>query len=54
MELPVTSRRPPSLPVVCMRFPEYASFSVLRETPMPWASIQFQKAKMSLQGEVVV
>jgi hypothetical protein len=45
MDMPVTSRRPPSLPIVCMRFPEYASFSVLRETPMPFSCHHFKKLK---------
>jgi hypothetical protein len=45
MELPVTSRRPPLPPLVCMRFPEYASFSVLRETPVPFSRHHFKKLK---------
>jgi hypothetical protein len=32
-------------PLVCMRFPEYASFSVLRETPMPFSRHYFKKLK---------
>jgi hypothetical protein len=31
--------------LVCMRFPEYASFSVLRETPMPFSHHYFKKLK---------
>jgi hypothetical protein len=47
MELPVKTRRPPSLPFVCVVFPDHSSFSVLRETPMASAkNIQFQKAKV--------
>jgi len=38
MEVPVKPRRPPSLPLICVKFPDHSSFSVLRETPMafPW------------------
>ena len=43
MEMPVTSRRPPSLPIVCIRFPDQASFSVLRETPMAFSCDYFKK-----------
>jgi hypothetical protein len=45
MEMPVTSRRPPLPPLVCMPSPEYASFSVLRETPVPFSSHHFKKLK---------
>jgi hypothetical protein len=45
MEMPVTSRRPPLPPLVYVRFPEYASFSVLRETPVPFSSHHFKKLK---------
>jgi hypothetical protein len=45
MEMAVTPRRPPLPPLVCMRFPEYASFSVLRETPVPFSSHHFKKLK---------
>jgi hypothetical protein len=44
---PVKPRRPPSLPLVCVEFPDHSSFSVLRGTPMASAkNIQFQKAKV--------
>ncbi len=36
-------RRPPSLPLVCIVFPDYSSFSVLRETPMPFFCDYFKK-----------
>jgi hypothetical protein len=29
IELPVKPRRPPSLPLICIVFPAYASFSVI-------------------------
>jgi hypothetical protein len=47
MEVPVKPRRPPSLPLICVLFPDHSSFSVLRETPMASAiNVQFQKANM--------
>jgi hypothetical protein len=47
MEVPVKPRRPPSLPLIGVIFPEHSSFSVLRETSMTSAkNIQFQKAEM--------
>jgi len=47
MEVPVKPRRPPSLPLICLVFPDHSSFSVLRETPMASTKkIQFQKAKV--------
>jgi hypothetical protein len=36
-QVPVTPRRPPSLPLVCKVFPGHSSFSVLRETPMAFS-----------------
>jgi hypothetical protein len=47
MEVPVKPHRPPSLPLVCVVFPDHSSFSVLRGTPMASAkNTQFQKAKV--------
>jgi hypothetical protein len=37
-------RRPPSLPLICLVFPDHSSFSVLRETPMT-SAIHFKKPK---------
>jgi len=34
LQVPVTLRRPPSLPLIFMILPDHASLSVLRETPM--------------------
>jgi hypothetical protein len=42
MEVPVKLRRPPSLPLVCLVFPAYSSFSVFREIPMA-SAIHFKK-----------
>jgi len=44
MEVPVKPRRPPSLPLIRLVFPDHPSFSVLRETPMP-PTIHFKKPK---------
>ena len=33
-QVPVTPRRPPSLPLICRVFPAHSSFSVFRGTPM--------------------
>jgi hypothetical protein len=45
--VPVKPRRPPSLPLICILFPAYSSFSVFRETPIASArNIQFQRAKV--------
>jgi hypothetical protein len=57
MEVPVKPRRPPSLPLVCVVFPDHSSFSVLRETPVASAkNIQFQKAKVlrDLKGREIL
>jgi len=43
--VPVRLRRPPSLPLICRIFPDHASFSVLRETPMTFASDHFKTIK---------
>jgi len=43
--VPVTSRRPPSLPLVCEVFPDLSSFSVLRETPMAFFCDNFKQLK---------
>jgi hypothetical protein len=45
MEVPVKLRRPPSLPLICIVFPDYSSFSVLRETSMTYACELFKKLK---------
>ncbi len=45
MEVPVKPRRPPSLPLICKVFPEYSSFSVLRETSMTFPCDHFKKPK---------
>jgi len=41
----VKPRRPPSLPLICVVFPEHASFSVLRETAMGSSCCYFNKLK---------
>jgi len=46
MEVPVERRRPPSLPLICIVFPAYSSFSVLRGTPHRLFLLLFQKAKL--------
>jgi hypothetical protein len=43
--VPVKPRRPPSLPLFCMVFPDHSSFSVLRETPMTFSCDHFKKPK---------
>jgi hypothetical protein len=43
MEVPVKPRRPPSLRLVCIVFPDYSSFSVLRETSMTFFCDYFKK-----------
>ena len=45
MKVPVKLRRPPSLPLIFMVFPDHASFSVLRETPMTLFYNYFKKLK---------
>jgi hypothetical protein len=42
-QVPVTPRRPPSLPLVCEVFPGHSSFSVLRETPMAFFCDNFKQ-----------
>jgi hypothetical protein len=42
-QVPVTPRRPPSLPLVCEVFPGHSSFSVLRETPMAFSCDNFKQ-----------
>jgi hypothetical protein len=42
MEILAKPRRPPSLPLLCMVFPDHSSFSVLRETPMA-SAIHFKQ-----------
>ena len=44
-QVPVKLRRPPSLPLIFMIFPDHASFSVLRETPMAFFCDYFKKLK---------
>jgi len=44
-QVPVKLRRPPSLPLIFMVFPDHASFSVLRETPMTFFYNYFKKLK---------
>jgi len=44
-QVPVNSRRPPSLPLVCEGFPDLSSFSVLRETPMAFFCDNFKQLK---------
>ena len=43
--VPVKLRRLPSLPLTCTAFPDHASFSVLRETPMTFFYNYFKKLK---------
>jgi hypothetical protein len=43
MQVPVKPRRPPSLPLICVLFPDHASFSVLREPPMAFFCDYFKK-----------
>jgi hypothetical protein len=43
--LPVKLHRPPSLPLTFMVYPDHASFSVLRETPMAFYYNYFKKLK---------
>jgi hypothetical protein len=43
MEVPVKPRRPPSLPLLCEVFPDYSSFSVLRETPVAFSCNYLKK-----------
>jgi hypothetical protein len=49
-QVPVTSRRPPSLPLVCEGFPDLSSFFVLRETPMAFSWDNFKQLKCYLVG----
>jgi len=44
-QVPVTSRRPPSLPLVCEGFPDPSSFSVFRETPLAFFYDHFKQLK---------
>ncbi len=44
-QVPVTLRRPPSLPLVCEGFPDPSSFSVLRGTPMAFSWDNFKQLK---------
>jgi hypothetical protein len=41
--VPVKSRRPPSLHLICEVLPDHSSFSVLRETPMAFSCNYFKK-----------
>jgi hypothetical protein len=43
-QVPLKTRRPPSLPLICIVFPAYSSFSVFRETPMA-SAIHLKKLK---------
>jgi hypothetical protein len=45
MEVEVKARRPPSLRLICVVFPDHSSFSVLRETPMAFTRYHFKKLK---------
>jgi hypothetical protein len=45
MEVPVKPRRPPSLPLVCVVFPDHSSFSVFRGTPMAFTRYHFKRLK---------
>jgi len=45
MDVLVKPRRPPSLPLICLVFPDHSSFSVLRETPMTFSRDHFKKLK---------
>jgi len=42
-QVPVKPRRPPSLQLICEVFPDYSSFSVLKETPMAFFCDYFEK-----------
>jgi hypothetical protein len=44
-QVPVTPRRPPSLPLVCEVFSDPSSFSVFRETPMAFFGDNFKQLK---------
>ncbi len=44
-QVPVKLRRPPSLPLISKVFPDHASFSVLRETPMTFFYNDVKKPK---------
>ena len=44
-QVPVTPRRPPSLPLVCKVFPDLSSFSVLRGTPMAFFYDNFEQLR---------
>jgi hypothetical protein len=53
-QVPVTPRRPPSLPLVCGVFPDLSSFSVLRETPMVFFYDHFKQLKCyGKQDEII-
>jgi len=45
MGVSVKPRRPPSLRLICVMFPDHSSFSVLRETPMAFSRYHFKKLK---------
>jgi hypothetical protein len=45
MEVPVKSRRTPSLSLPCIVFPDYSSFLVLRETPLTFFCDYFEEQK---------
>jgi len=44
-QVPVTPRRPPSLPLACEVFPDPSSFSVFRGTPMAFFCDNFKQLK---------
>jgi hypothetical protein len=45
VDVPVKLRRPPSLPLICVVFPDHSSFSVLKGTPMAFFYDYFKKLK---------
>jgi hypothetical protein len=45
VEVLVKPRRPPSLPLFCVVFPDHSSFSVLRETSVAFPRYHFKKLK---------
>jgi hypothetical protein len=54
MEAPMKTRRPPSLPPLCIVLPAYSSFSVLREVPVAFSCDYFKKPngyKSSIPGK---
>jgi hypothetical protein len=44
-QVPVTRRRPPSLPLACEVFPDLSAFSVFREIPMAFFYDNFKQLK---------